>query len=182
MKKTALLCVAVVCCLASAAEAKKVFLSVFRNPQVDGYGLDYCREWTLNCGQAAADAFCRTKGMSATGFKVAENNQTTRVINGRHICDAEFCDRISEVTCKGVTYPEGTLFANPKIDGHALDWCRDWGANCGEPAAQAFCVSKGFSTLLNYAVAFDSPPTKVIGSGQICNETGCDRITKVICK
>lgn len=182
MKRIALLGTAALLFLASAAEAKKVIVERVSDPKVDGYGLDLCREWTVNCGQAAADAYCRTKGGIAGGFKVAENNQTTRVINGRQICDADFCDRISEVTCKYVTYPEGTAFSNPKIDGYALDWCRDWGANCGEPAAKAFCVSKGFAKLLNYAVAFDSPPTKVIGSGQVCNDTGCDRITKVICQ
>ena len=31
------------------------------------------------------------------------------------------------------------------VDGFRLDWCRWWSKDCGKPAADAYCVSKGYS-------------------------------------
>lgn len=73
----------------------------FRNPTVGGYHLDYCREWAANCGWPAAHAYCRARGYrSAIDFDWEEDNQVTRVINGGQVCDDEFCDRITWVTCR----------------------------------------------------------------------------------
>ena len=65
----------------------------FDNPQVGGYGLDFCREWAKDCGWPAAHAFCLSKGHpKATDFKWAKDNQKTRIISGGQVCDAPFCD------------------------------------------------------------------------------------------
>ena len=73
---------------------------VINNPQVGGYGLDYCREWAANCGLPAASAFCQSKGHpGAATFKWRKDNQKTRIINGGQVCDAPQCDRISTVVC-----------------------------------------------------------------------------------
>lgn len=82
----------------ASAQAREVTIE---NPTVGGYGLDYCREWTRNCGLPAADAYCQERGYRyAVDFRWREDDQVTRVINGGQVCDAEFCDRITEVICK----------------------------------------------------------------------------------
>ena len=70
------------------------------NPTVDGYALDYCREWTVNCGQLAADAYCQATGYDyAYSYEVTYNSPPTKTIGDERICNASFCDRISSVTC-----------------------------------------------------------------------------------
>jgi|HubBroStandDraft_4_1064222.scaffolds.fasta_scaffold422258_2 hypothetical protein len=45
-------------------------------------------------------------------------------------------------------------FDRPTINGARVDWCLQWngglGAECGEPAATAFCKIKGFSHDLSW--------------------------------
>lgn len=75
--------------------------TVIRNPTVNGYGLDYCREWAQNCGMPAARAYCEARGYDrAAAYMWAEDNQKTRVINGGQVCDADYCDRITVVVCE----------------------------------------------------------------------------------
>ena len=31
------------------------------------------------------------------------------------------------------------------FNGHRLGWCANWGADCGEPAAEAWCIAQGFA-------------------------------------
>ncbi len=75
----------------------------FNNPIVEGYGLDYCREWAANFGMPAAQAYCKSQGYDlATDFRVVEDNQKTRVIETGQVCDADShishpkCDRICQ--------------------------------------------------------------------------------------
>ena len=72
----------------------------FDNPEVDGYALDYCREWAVNCGQPAADAYCQSKGYKkAVGFD-HQLSRPTKIINDRKICDIPHCRRITFVVCE----------------------------------------------------------------------------------
>ena len=72
-------------------------------------------------------------------------------------------------------------YKNPKVNGYSLDYCRTWGANCGKPAADAFCKDKGYRNAQRFHVKKNTPPTRVIGSGRICRDAGCDRIDWVAC-
>lgn len=82
------------------SDNKLIETKVFKNPMVNGYYLDYCREWSNNCGLPAASAYCQANGYThAINYKLVHNNQITQVISSGEICDGEFCDRISEVTC-----------------------------------------------------------------------------------
>lgn len=73
-------------------------------------------------------------------------------------------------------------YKNPKVNGYALDYCRTWGADCGKPAADAFCKNKGYRNALSFHVRKNTPPTRVIGNGRICRDAGCDRIDRVVCQ
>ncbi len=83
--------------------------------------------------------------------------------------------------------PSGTrLYTDPTIevpsgDRVALDFCREWSANCGAPAAAAFCRAQNYRT----AVAFDPNPglgfTAIITGGRICNAPGCSSFHTIEC-
>jgi len=45
---------------------------------------------------------------------------------------------------------ETKTFNRPRTRSVDLDWCLTWDANCGEPAAKAFCWSKGFKLATDY--------------------------------
>ena len=76
-------------------------------------------------------------------------------------------------------------FNDPRIavggEHLALDICREWAANCGAPAADAFCRSMGLSAAVDFRVSQNSPPTAVISTKQVCRGGECDRITWVAC-
>ncbi|MEJ2164282.1 MAG: hypothetical protein P8X90_02055 [Desulfobacterales bacterium] len=157
---------------ASAAEAR------YNSPKVKGYALDYCQSWGQKCGRPAADAYCRSKGYRrALRYRVKQNAPPTKVISDGRVCNAPGCDRIDWVACEA----DG-VFKNPKVKGYALDVCRQWGQDCGKPAADTFCQSRGYKGSVDFAVRPDAPPTRVISTGQICNKPFCDRIVLVTCK
>ncbi len=71
--------------------------------------------------------------------------------------------------------------SNPKVNGIALDYCREWARNCGKPAADAWCRANGYKTSVDYAVTSDTPPTRIISTGKICDKSFCDRIVEIKC-
>jgi hypothetical protein len=77
---------------------------VFQNPTFEGKRLDVCLVWGDQCGQAAADAWCKTQGFDgAFAFEVdkAIGAQTpTIVMTDRKICDQPNCDGFKTITCK----------------------------------------------------------------------------------
>ena len=62
-----------------------------------------------------------------------------------------------------------------------LDLCKEWAKDCGKPAADAYCASKGAGVAAKFNVAQNSPPTVVISTKQVCHDPSCDRITWVQC-
>jgi hypothetical protein len=69
-----------------------------------------------------------------------------------------------------------------------MDWCRDWGAACGKPAAEAFC-KKVDSGARPHAAGFAPwndaghySGTVIISTGDPCELPRCSSFTYVICK
>ena len=80
--------------------------------------------------------------------------------------------------------PPTRTFAQPRLGGYRLDWCRLWGRQCGRPAADAFCRRQGFARASQFAIAHDighRTPTQIIGSGQVCDRRLCDGFNRIVC-
>jgi hypothetical protein len=79
----------------------------------------------------------------------------------------------------------GGRFENPSVNGLRLDVCLHWGVECGAPAANAFCRSKGYSSARSFEIAYDigaGSPTLVLGDGRVCSETACDGFSVIACQ
>lgn len=86
------------------------------------------------------------------------------------------------------TGPDGsTAYATPMIENEYgklgnLDWCRDWGANCGKPAADAFCKMKGHGPSRSFTEAKDFGRTVVLSSRKTCDQPHCDAFSVIVCE
>jgi len=81
----------------------------------------------------------------------------------------------------------GKTFTNPMIKGYRLDWCYQWGDQCGKPAADAWCAMrmKAGGHAVDWKEAEDigaSSPTYVMGDGKICNQDFCDGFESITCE
>ena len=93
--------------------------------------------------------------------------------------------RQSQLAACSAPAPLFKTFHNPKIGNLRLDWCRVWSAQCGQPAANQYCASKGYSHAVNFGKANNIgqwTKTRVISTGQVCNGPDCDGFTKITCK
>lgn len=178
---------AILAALFAFAPAAKADIVEFNNPKYKGHLLDWCVNWGEACGKPAADAWCKTKGYEgAEAFNKWEDaGQSTRLIGSNQVCDEQMCDAFSMVACFKADAPgedEEVTFKKPKYKGKRLDWCREWSANCGKPAADAYCEFKGFSGSTDFAMAEDIGNTRLISNGQSCTEPFCDGFKFVTCK
>jgi hypothetical protein len=85
----------------------------------------------------------------------------------------------------GAAQASEQTFAKPKAGPFRIDWCYLLGSQCGKPAADRFCQSKGFVQSNDFEEAVDigaSTPTIVQGTGQSCAAPGCDGFTYVTCE
>ena len=86
-----------------------------------------------------------------------------------------------EMTAEPV--PGGIRFRNPSIDGVPLDQCWEPGdfARCQQPkVAREFCRRQGYAATAGYHSGEGQPPTKYIGSGEICRQR-CMPYTTIFC-
>ncbi|MGH1352021.1 MAG: hypothetical protein ACRBBN_14610 [Methyloligellaceae bacterium] len=117
----------------------------------------------------------------ATLVLVQPNSLDTRCwrIGFHHLC---------KTSAKAVARIEtdDAVFVKPEWKGNRLDWCLEWGRQCGKPAADAFCKQKGFSPS---AKSFEidrkignRSPTKVISTGKVCSRPSCDGFQVIVCR
>ena len=161
--------------------------ATFATPKVGSQPLDLCLAWGVDCGKPAADAWCTTQGYVESTSHVVANDigaaTPTRLLTTGAVCDQAFCDGFASITCAKPD-PVTQVYAKPKIGGNRLDWCVDWGVGCGEPAATAFCQAEGWVQAIDFAIANDigaSKPTRLIGTGAVCDQGFCDGFAKITC-
>jgi hypothetical protein len=168
--------------VAPASAATQTFGSPMQGPN----RLDWCYNWGVGCGKQAADAWCVSKGFqNATSFSIANDigaSTPTRLIGTGAVCDQGFCDGFSSITCYK---PSAATFNAPMQGPNRLDWCFNWGVGCGKQAADAWCVSKGYSAATNFQIANDigaATPTRLIGTGAVCDQGFCDGFAFITCQ
>ena len=84
----------------------------------------------------------------------------------------------------GLAEAENKTFENPMIGANRLDWCSDWGKGCGAEAATAWCKSNAYDRSVNVQQAPDigaSAPTKLIATGEVCDQSYCDGFASITC-
>ncbi len=72
----------------------------------------------------------------------------------------------------------------PMFNGNRLGWCANWGADCGEPAAEAWCLAQGFAGAERFTKApriGDKSPTRLIATGAVCDDPECDGFKEITC-
>lgn len=170
--------------VAGAAQAAE---KTFNAPMWKGDRLDWCRDWSIGCGQAAADAYCKARGyQNAINFKQAANigsTQQTRLIGTGAVCDQDFCDGFKAITCFKPS-PTKVTITKPTWKGDRLDWCLNWATGCGKDAADAFCKAKGLKTAVRFAQAPNigtTQKTRLIATGAVCDQDFCDGFKFIQC-
>lgn len=149
--------------------------------------LDWCLNWGTECGQPAADNFCKRRRFTgARDFEADPNighSEPTRVSGTNQVCNQSFCTGFKFITCYG-RIPRKRVFANPVWKGYRLDSCLTWGTDCGKPAADAYCRSNGFSS--SFYFVLDAEPgyahTRLIGTDQICDQNFCVGFQGITCQ
>lgn len=73
-------------------------------------------------------------------------------------------------------------FQDPKASGRRLDLCLHWARNCGKPAADAWCRTKGHRNAKAWRRQDDVGPTWVLGDKRECSDRGCDGFDFITCQ
>lgn len=73
----------------------------YHKPKAGGRRLDWCLTWATDCGQKAANYFCKSKGQNtAIDFKIAEDIGKTRILKTGQKCTEPACDGFKYITCQ----------------------------------------------------------------------------------
>jgi hypothetical protein len=160
---------------------------LYRQPRWLDQRLDWCLNWGTDCGRPAALAFCqrrRFEDVVAFSPEVVGKSQPTRLIGSNQVCSGfDNCTAFASITCTR-PIPANRVDANPKWKGNRLDVCLQWGTNCGKPAADAYCRTKGFSEAFSFFqdLVPGDVPTRLIGTDEICTGSGCRGFQQIICQ
>lgn len=85
---------------------------------------------------------------------------------------------------RGPVVPQEETFRFPVHQVYRLNFCVDNDQGCGDPAANAWCKAKGFSTAARWAREDNIGalyPTVFIGNGSICDKFLCDGFEEITC-
>jgi hypothetical protein len=173
------------CCSPGVAQAQED--KVYNAPRFFDHRLDWCATWGAECGQPAADTFCKRRRYTAARNFLIEPNigdrEPTMTIRSKQVCDKNFCAGFKSITCRDPISSE-RVFVNPVWNEYRLDACVQWGSECGKPAADAFCRHQGYARA--FFEVLDASPgyanTRLIGSNQICDKKFCVGFQMIVCE
>lgn len=155
----------------------------------DGDRIDICLNYGRDCGQVVADMFCKKWRFSyARDFRADPSVGKTRLITKVFdidrdvVCNGSHCTGFKYITCSG-DLPYTQVFSPPAWKGYRLDYCLTWAKNCGQPAADAFCRTQGFSKSVYWRrdPYVGQQPTRVITTDQICKGSFCTTFQTITC-
>ena len=75
-------------------------------------------------------------------------------------------------------------FDNPTVGSTPLNWCLHFSKDCGEPAASAWCHSRGMGSSTSFVARRGVPFTYIIGDGTVCKpgpNLRCDTFLSITC-
>jgi len=84
----------------------------------------------------------------------------------------------------GPAATQDKTYNKPRFRDNRLDWCLTWGANCGKPAADAFCTRYRFTGAKDFRAekVGTSATTQLFGSDQTCvNHDYCTAFAYITC-
>jgi hypothetical protein len=77
----------------------------------------------------------------------------------------------------------GVTFFDPEVGGIRVDYCLHFATDCGQPAANAFCVRNGFQYASGFDVDFGVGHTVILGdTGSQCVNPGCGGFRFIDCQ
>jgi hypothetical protein len=103
---------------------------------------------------------------------------------GRFIAAIALCGSILLLIIGDASAASKTV-NKPMFNGNRLDWCLKWSHDCGKAAADAYCVAQGFQAAVDFKPdrhIGDETPTRLIGSGAICDLAHCDGFRQITCE
>jgi len=179
--------ISVLTALMSAIEPAAAQDRTYNKPRYRDMRLDWCLTWGTDCGKPAALEFCyRRRFEDVVVFRAEKvgKSESTRLIGSNQDCSGhDFCTAFAYITCTR-PIPAERVFANPVWKDRRLDVCLRFGADCGKPAADAFCRAKGYSDALHAVPDAEAgyASTRVISSDQICDKPFCRGFQQIICR
>jgi len=79
---------------------------------------------------------------------------------------------------------QSVVFWYPYYRGYRVDWCLEWGSNCGQKAANIACKIYGYVKAVGYQIAYDIgswSPTYVLADDALCGADYCDGFSYIVC-
>lgn len=153
----------------------------YDNPRHQGGGrLDFCLRTGQDCGRPVAEEFCWRLGhrRGVRDFQIAHNVGPTQMTISTQLCRSPDCDGFRHITCWGA--PADTRFVNPLTRGVRLDACVTFGQNCGTPAANMFCATRGYHSAKAWRIE-DNVGRSMTITGQECVDPNCDAFDLIEC-
>lgn len=158
----------------------------FEQPQWKGNRLDRCVNFGDGCGEEAADLWCKEQGYAhSIAFGIdTEPSTPTRTLATDILCQPTLrdCDAFAWIDCEQDPI-KPKIYSLPQHNGFRLDWCLYLNDQCGAPAADAFCRSKGYGNVVSFIREPTAVSTRTIGSNAVCfrDERDCESFSQIIC-